>query len=302
MNMALQEIRETIEIPETVLDVNGFAIVQKKVNLKPNQLHNVFQMDIFQDAIPSTDDAPEMLIEWFISPYPIIYSNMNVSPAFVNRGASAGSDTVLFKATCSNYNPQNFFDIQQFPNQSIGAQASFTFYTPTVYITGFVHGIADAVVRNLAFSFYIASITKKASLVTYGLGIIRERSVAQGMNLVQQGRTIPPAANVGQVFPMWKYGGIRPERMLKGNNISNFFLNQESDQSETMLSTTVIRNYVAGARKMAGFDQAFGTETPTGDPIPEWIRFGLNRGLVSGPIRSQFPPRKLYDNGNTVML
>ncbi len=300
--MALQEIRETIEIPELVLDQNGFGIVQKKINLKPNQLHNVFQMDIFQDAIPSTDDAPEMLIEWFISPYPIIYSNMNVSPAFVNRGAMAGSDTVLFKATCSNYNPQTFFDIQQFPNQSIGAQASFQFYTPTVYITGFVHGIADALVRNIAFSFYIASLTKKAGLVTYGLGMIRERSVAQGMNLVQQGRTIPPAANVGQVFPMWKYGGIRPERMLKGDGLRNFFLNQASDQSEAMLSTANIRSFVAGARNMAGFDEAFGIDDAVKGPIPEWIRMGLNRGLVSGPIRSQFPPRKLYDNGNTQML
>jgi hypothetical protein len=300
--MALQEIRETIEIPELVLDGNGFGIVQKKINLKPNQLHNVFQMDIFQDAIPSTDDAPEVMIEWFVSPYPIIYSNMNFTPQFVNRGAMAGADTVLFKATCSNYTPQTFFDIEQFPNQSIGAQASFTFYTPTIYITGFVHGIDDALIRNIAFSFYIASITKKASLVTYGLGMIRERSVAQGINLMQQGRTIPPAANVGQVFPMWKYGGMRPERMLKGDGLRNFFLNQASDQSEAMLSTDEIRNFVAGARTMAGFDEAFGVDDAVVGPIPEWIRFGLNRGLVSGPIRSQFPPRKLYDNGNTVML
>jgi len=300
--MALQEIRETIEIPTLTLDDEGFGIVQKKINLRPNQLHNVFQMDIFQDAIPATDDAPEMLIEWFVSPFPIIYSEMKVSPAFEHRGAMAGADTVLFKATCSNYTPTTFFDIEQFPNQSIGAQASFMFYTPTVYITGFVHGSGGATISNIAFSFYIASLTKKASLIVYGLGMIRERSVAQGINLMQQGRTIPPAANVGQIFPMWKYGGIRPERMLRGDNLRNFFLNQASDESEAMLATSVIRGYIAGARKMAGFDQAFGRDSPTAGPIPEWVRFGLNRGLVSGPIRSQFPPRKLFDNGNTRMV
>ncbi|GAG65344.1 unnamed protein product, partial [marine sediment metagenome] len=37
--MALQEIRETIEIPSLTLDSVGFGIVQKKINLKPNQLH-----------------------------------------------------------------------------------------------------------------------------------------------------------------------------------------------------------------------------------------------------------------------
>jgi len=300
--MALQEIRETVEIPSLTLDGEGFGIVQKKINLKPNQLHNVFQMDIFQDAIPSTDDAPEMLIEWFVSPFPIIYSEMKVSPAYEHRGAMAGADTVLFKALCTNYTATTLFDIEQFPNQQIGAQASFTFYTPTVYITGFVHGTGGATIRNIAFSFYIASLTKKASLITYGLGMIRERSVAQGINLMQQGRTIPPAANVGQVFPMWKYGGMRPERMLKGDGLRNFFLNSASDQSEAMLSTGNIRTFIAGARTMAGFDKAFGVDDTVKGPIPEWIRFGLNRGLVSGPIRAQFPPRKLYDNGNTQML
>jgi hypothetical protein len=28
----------------------------------------------------------------------------------------------------------------------------------------------------------------------------------------------------------------------------------------------------------------------------------LNRGLVAGPIRAQQPPRKLADNGNTLMF
>jgi len=300
--MALQEIRETVEIDTLTLDVEGFGIVQKMINLRPNQLHHVFQMDIFQDAIPSTDDAPELLIEWFVSPYPIIFSEMNVSPAFVQRGPMAGSDSILLKATCSNYTPTTFFDIEQFPNQSIGAQASFSFYTPRLYITGFVHGTSGATISNIAFSFYVATMASKAPLVSYGLGMLRERSVAQGMNLMAQGRTIEPSRNVGQVFPMWKYGGVRPERMLRGDGLRNFWLNYASEQSEAMLATSVLRGYVASARQMAGFDAAFGRDSPTAGPIPDWIRFGLNRGLVSGPIRSQFPPRRLNDNGNTRMV
>lgn len=300
--MALTEIRETLEVPSLSLDTNGFGIVQKMVNLRPNQVNQVFQMDIFQDAIPKTDGAPEMCIEWFVSPYPIIYSNMNVTPAYVNRGSMAGSDNVLMKAICSNYSATSFFDIEQFPNQQIGAQANFSFYTPRIYITGFVHGEADAVVTNIAFSFYIASLTKKANLVTYGLGMIRERSVAQGINLMAQGRTIQPSRNVGQVFPMWKYGGARPERMLEGSGVRNFFLNYMSNESEAMLSTANLRTFIAGARTMQGYDSAFGVDDVVKGPIPDWLRFGLNRGLVSGPIRAQQPPRKLADNGNTLMF
>jgi len=53
---------------------------------------------------------------------------------------------------------------------------------------------------------------------------------------------------------------------------------------------------------MSAFDEAFGSIDPVKGPVPDWLRFGLNRGLVSGPIRSQQPPRKLADNGNTLML
>ena len=300
--MGFHEMRETIEVPNVTLDGDGFGIVQKMVNLKPNQVHNVFQMDIFQDAIPSADGSPEMVIEWFVSPYPIIYSNMRVTPAYLHRGSMAGADNVLLKAICSNYSPTTFFDIEQFPNQSVGAQANFSFYTPRLYVTGFIHGEGGATISNIAFSFYIATIQKKKSLLEVGLGMIRERSVAQGINLMQQGRTIPPAANVGQVFPMWKYGGKRPERMLKGDGLRNFFLKYASDDSERMLSTGNIRTFVQGARSMSAFDEAFGTVDAVKGPIPDWLRFGLSRGLVSGPIRSQFPPRKLADNGNTLLF
>lgn len=200
--MVMREVRETIEIPEVVM-TNGLGIIQKRINLQAGVRHNIVQMDIFQDAIPQTDSVEPIIIEWFVTPYPVIYSEMNISPGFTNRGQMAGSDSVLMKAICQPRSaPNSFFDIQQFPNQFLGAQPTFSFYTPSLYITGFVHGDAGALVGNIAFSFYVASDDKKASLVSYGLGVMRERSVAQGINLMQQGRIILPSRNVGQVFPM----------------------------------------------------------------------------------------------------
>lgn len=300
--MSLHEIRETIEIPEIVLDGNGFGIVQKQINLRGRKLHNVHHLDIFQDAIPSTSGVPTLYIEWFVSPYPIIYSEMNFTPTLGNRGAMAGNDTVLMKAICSAYDPVAFFNIETFPNQFLGANPTFTFYTPQLFITGFIHGEEDATVSNLAFSFYVATDDKNVGLVPYGLGLVRERSVAQGITLMQQGRTIPPSRNVGQVFPMWKYGGARPERMLRGDALADFFLPYASNDSEKMTTTADIRNYLKAARTMVGFDQAFGALDPVLGQVPDWLRFGLNRGLVSGPIRAQQPPRKLADNGNTLMF
>jgi len=300
--MVLTEIRETIEIPSLTL-TGEFGIVQKKVNLKPMHLHKIMKMDIFQDTIMQTDSPTPVVIEWFLSPYPIIYSSNPLTPVYGNRGPSAGNDTVLMKAiTEQDLTPERFGTIRQFPNQQVGATPTFSFYTPSLYITGIVHASAAAVVSNIAFSFYIASDDVKAKPTTYGLGLIRERSIAQGLNLTQQGRTIPPADNVGQIFPSWKFGGIRPERMLRGGEARNFWLNYSADQSEAMQSTANLRIYVKGARTMASYDAAFGADDAVKGPIPDWLRFGLNRGLVSGPIRAQQPPRKLADNGNTLMF
>jgi len=301
--MALTEIRESIEIPSVDLNGETIGIVQKKINLKPMMRHQIVQMDIFQDAILNTDSPSGVVIEWFISPYPIIYSEMDLSVIYGKRGPAAANDTVLMKAIAvADRSPEAFGTIKVFPNQFLGASPTFSFYTPTLYITGIVHAEAGSIVTNLAFSFYVASDDKKANPTSYGLGMIRERSVAQGMNLVQQGRTIPQSSNVGQIFPSWKFGGIRPERMLSGTTARNFWLNYSADQSEAMLDTANLRTYVRGARTMAGFDEAFGFDDPVKGPIPDWLRFGLNRGLQSGPIRAQQPPRKLADNGNTLMF
>jgi hypothetical protein len=302
--MAIHEIRETLEQQEVILDGNGLGIVQKKITLQSRMRHNIVQLDFFQDSLFGTD-SPETYIEFIVSPYPVIYSDMpfkTTAPVLPSRGPSAGNDTVLFKAIIGPTTGTEFSPIRQFPNQQLGANPTFSFYTPTLYITALIHGDGDSIYEDLAFSFYIATDDKKAGLVEYGLGVMRERSVAQGINLMNQGRTIPPSGNVGQVFPMWKYGGVRPERMLRGDALADFFLPYSSEDSEKMLTTTNVREYLSGARTMQPFDTAFGDLDATKGNIPDWLRFGLNRGLVSGPIRPQQPPRKLDDNGNTLMF
>ena len=125
--MALTEIRETIEIPSLTL-TGEFGIVQKKINLKPMHLHKIMKMDIFQDTIMGTDSPTPVVIEWFLSPYPIIYSSNPLTPVYGNRGPSAGNDTVLMKAiTEQDLAPERFGTIRQFPNQQVGATPTFSF-------------------------------------------------------------------------------------------------------------------------------------------------------------------------------
>lgn len=305
--MPISFVRESIEQPQIVVD-DDLTIVQKKVELRRGMRHEILACDIYQDTLVSFSEATNAYIECYVSPFPIIYSNMDFAkPNYKNRGPSAASDTVLFKAILGPFssNQATLLDSNQFPSPQIGAGPSFSFYTPFVYFTVLIHTDAEALsstINDLSLSFMLKVKSSKASVTQYGLGMIRERSVAQGINLLNQGRTIPKAGNVGQIFPSWKYGGIRPERMLRGNASVNFFINMANDQAEDMENTATIRGNVRSSRQMAAFDEAFGRESVTVGGVPDWIRFGLNRGLVSGPIRSQQPPRKLADNGNTLML
>ena len=303
--MSVSYIRESIERDE-ILSSSNLIIVQKKIELRRSSRHEILACDIFQDAICTTNEPNPAFIEMFVTPYPVIYSNMDLTNNYRNRGPVAANDTVLFKAVSSGFNnlTAEYLTLDQFPSPQIGAGPSFSFYTPAVYFTMFIHvqPIDEVQINDLAFSFMLKVKSTKASPTSYGLGMIRERSLAQGIELMNQGRVIPKAANVGQIFPQWRYGGIRPERMIDGAAARNFWLNYSADSSEAMLDTGVLRGYILNARRMNAFNEAFGNQTVSIGAVPDWIRFGLNRGLVSGPIRAQQPPRKLADNGNTLMF
>lgn len=306
--MSLLEIRDTIEQQSIGLDDDGFAIVQKQINLKPNQLNSILKVDFFQDSLPTYEGINPLFIELIVTPFPVMFSNMWFARGLLqnNRGPMAGSDTVLFKAIVGPYLSVPPYDIppfRQFPNESVGATPTFSFYTPTIYITALIHADPGNTVENLALSVYLALETKKANLTSYGLGVMRERSVAQGINLMNQGRTIEPSRNVGQVFPMWRYGGIRSELMLDATSgRPDFFLPFNPNEGEQMSTTAGIRQYVRLARSMSAFDEAFGVTDGVKGGIPDWLRFNLSPGLVSGPIRPQMPPVRYADNGNTICL
>jgi len=304
MNMPIIEFRESIEQDTITLDSTGFAIVQKEINLQPGKRHTMVQADLFQDAIITTAEETSSYFEFYVSPYPIVYSEMNFSPVYENRGPSASVDTILFKAILSQPDAGGYdlHSMETFPNQTLGTIPTFSWYTPRLYLTLICHGASNDSIENLSLSFYIAVDEKKVSSLQAGLGILREYSIAQGMTLVNQGRTIPKAANVGQVFPMWKHGGIVPERMIRGNAIADFFTQYHSTQSEKTLSAGNIRTFVKAANQMQPTGTAYGSLDPAKGNVPDWIKLGLVAGLVTGPIRPQWPPLKFHDNGNGEML
>lgn len=296
-------IRESIELDSVTLDSTGFASITKRVNLKEGYRHNMLAVDLFQDSVPLNggDQVIGLYMEVGVSPYPILPTEMNLKStgtALGNRMPAAANDTMLFKA-CASVRQNEFSQIFQFPSPQISAEPSYGWYSNEVYITVYLHGEASSTVSGLCLSLYLALDNRSVNSLEAGIGILREKHEAHCMELMSNGHITSKANLRGNVFPMWRYGGIRPEFMLRGVGTGGFFLPISTRDEEMMVSSTEVRSYVQGSRKMASFDEAFGTSFVD---IPDWLRFNLVQGLVSGPVREQWPPNKYHDNGNVMML
>ena len=82
--MPISYIRESIEKFE-ITNSDRLTIVQKKVELKRGMKHEILACDIFQDAIIGYNDSSPAYITAFVTPYPVIYSNMNFATGMANR-------------------------------------------------------------------------------------------------------------------------------------------------------------------------------------------------------------------------
>ena len=298
--MPITELRDGITIQQTddptdglKLDGNGFGIIQKKINVTSRMRHKLEHCDFYVDSV----GTGYRNAEFYLTPEPLIYSDMNyLLGPFLTPGQNvvpAYNENVLYKAQFAG----SSLSINEFPNNFLSSRPTFNFYNDELYMTMLFTGDAAAVVTGVIVSFYAALESTEIDAIEHGIGMLRERSHMMTARIDTLGRSIKPAGNVGQIAPFWKYGGTRPERMIEGESLLNFWLNMADRDDEDMSDPTVLRTQVKDARTMVENPNAMGR----GD-TPDWIRLYLNEGLVAGPIRSQWPPIKHSDNGNVLRL
>ena len=290
--MALKIIKETIELQEVQLGVNGSAFITKRINLQEGKAHRLLQIDVMQDAFPNADGEMEIVV----SPYPTIPTNMDFQPVngYTNRYVAGGDDSVLFKLRRALFDRGALAtDFEQFPSPQIAAQNKTVFYSDHVYLNLHVMGTASSVMENIAFSFMLVIDDKNVSSLTHTLGVMAESHDAMCALIMSNGRLTTVDTLRGNTFPMWRYGGIRPEHMAS----EPFFLGLATTDEEPMRETAFIRGAVSSARRMQSFDEPFGDFK-----YPDWIRMHLNQGITTGAVRPDPIPLKYADNGNTRMF
>lgn len=293
--MVVSVVKETIELPEITTDGSGNAYLTKRINLDSGKRHLLAQVDAFEDACPSVQCDLEIVI----TPYPAIPTNMAYAPAAaqVNRYPAGGDDSILFK---ERRQPQpsaiSESQVAQFPSAEISALNTSTFYTDHVFINMHFMAAPNTVISNIAYSFLLVLNDKSVSVMEHSLGVLSEQHDAMCALIMSNGRMQNNATLRGNVFPMWRYGGIRPEHTITPAAANTFFLDISSRDAEEMMATTDVRQAVADARQMQAFDAALGLRRP------DWLREFLNAGLEAGAVRANPIPLKYADNGNTRMF
>lgn len=307
--MPIIEVREDLT-NDLVFDNNQdlIKVVSQKINLKSGMQRNMLKMDLFWDHLPSQIGVSPVqsfdgVIEFIVTPTPLILTNMTVD-GLPNATPNASNENVLYKAIINT--PNRSVDIQdgllisrEFPQDFLATQSNFPFYHPHVYVNLVFH-LADGPTTSYPYvsrsrcSFYMSFAEKKISKVKYGIGLLREFAQSQTMQISAQGRSLINVTDLaGQYSPMYTWGGARPEIMISGQNLTQYFVSQSGQEAETMNTAGQLRTFASQSRTMVPNPAAFG-DAAAG--IPYWIREFLPLGVITGAIRPQRPPRVTQDD------
>jgi len=309
--MPVHTLRETI-VGSVFLDASGRGYFTKRINVPEHMRNQVMALDVTNENvcpfIPATTDNILTGVQMFVSPYPIQITDNTIQPTptdiLENAGPYASDAKIISKQTeitrLNNFQQQQSNKIwhSQFPNDSLGSQETTTFYSPHLYLTVLLWNAPDTEVE-IKYSVYAEIKQTKCNAVESAMGCYGEFLDAQCMKLLSTAVFTSPDNVAGNTFPMWKYGGIRPEFMISGTTALRYFNRVASNQSQAMISRDDFQVAFQEATKMAEFDSGFGDPAI---PLPDWVQILDVAGITSGAIRPYPPPLKFADNGNTLMF
>lgn len=315
------EIRETLvgkmqETEETTY------LFQKRINLPHGKRFNIESIECFDDNMGISGSNTENIFvtrEVYVTPYPIVPTSQPFGFTEDMReasdtpgsgmGAFAGDAGVLYKrldwskadfnssANSTGISNYSWYDLE-FPSKQTANNNPYSWYTPHIYLTCKVNYQSAEKSTPIALSFYIKYNMTNADATQCAMGLYKEGLEAQCRLLTRTANTIDPGTEAGRSFPMWKFGGARPEIMVTSANVLRYYNKLASQAYQEMDTAADFRVRFKDATTMVGYDQAFGNAERN---IPNWITLMDVAGVTSGPIRSYPPPVKFTGNGNTVM-
>jgi len=305
--MPILELRDTLQGTALAGDDGRFWMT-KRINLKEGKKNQILSIDVTNDNIeillqPGGSPNPNAY-QLFVSPYPAQYTDLPWGPNqdLPNSGPMAGDDTVLYKeaviTTSAALNTQNRLLKEQFPNPQVGATPTNYWYSDHLYITLMYWG-EPGLEYDVKFSLFVRVKQASANATSHSMGSYAEFLDAQARLLTETAVMMNPLDVPGYTFPMWKYGGIRPELMISGTTALRYYNRVAANANQEMTTRAALETAFMDAKQAVDFNRAFG------DPalnLPDWISLMDVAGVTAGPIRQYPPPLKYADNGNTLMF
>ena len=281
------------------------AIMYRKINLQRGQCRRLKQVDVFDDIdfFGQGLNYATLSYQMTISTFPIIYNEM---PWLTNANSMpyAGERHILYKRQAYQDAAGTRY-VSEYPNASISALDDVFFFAPHLYLTVYLYndpeGEQTITIPKINFSVYCSLDDKKVDRIQYDVGVYQEYLSQMSATVLSVGSMIPAANNAGYFAPSWRYGGKRSSLMASvaafTANTTSMFLPEGPNEAAEMNSRQDIQDTLSRSRTMVSYDEPFGQGT-----APDWFRFEVGAGIVSGPLRDQSPPTKYADNGNTLML
>ena len=308
--MPINDIRDTIQGTVTV-DETGYGYLTRKINLPDGYRHSVLSIDVFNDQNSmwlqnnKTPTAPFCAYQLYVSPYPMQRTNESFGASALgilqNTGAMAGDEQVLYKEQAitrldeQEEQQSNKIWFNRFPNPALGAMPTNHWYTNHIYITVLVWNepLSEVEVKH---SLYVRVKQTKIGKAEESMGQYQEFLNSQCRLLTNTANVIGVNDVSGYVFPMWKYGGIRPELMISGATALRYFNRVASNANQEMTTRNALQTAYRDATTMVEYDSAFGDAALN---LPDWITLMDVSGVTAGELRPSPPPVKFADNGNT---
>ena len=303
--MVVTIIDDMISAENVTVQPNEHVIIYRKINLQRGKCRRLKQVDVFDDIdfFGQGLNYANISYQMTISTFPIIYNEM---PWLTNQSSMpyAGERHILYKRQAYQ-NSSGTRYLQEYPNETISALDDVFFFAPHLYLTLYVYNDPESegavTIPKINFSVYMSLQDKKVDRIQYDVGVYQEYLSQMSANVLSVGSMIQAANNAGYFAPSWRYGGKRSSLMASvaafTANTTSMFLPEGPNEAAEMNSRQEIQDTLQRSRTMVRYDEPFGQGT-----APDWFRFEIGSGIVSGPLRDQSPPTKYADNGNTLML
>ena len=305
--MPINEIRDTIQGTVTIGN-DGRGYMTRLINIPEGYRNEILAIDVFNDNLTFRNNegyTEPTAYQIYVSPYPIQPTDELWGPLgtqLPNSGPMAGDEQVFYKkqtmtksAALNTDQPQT---VNQFPSPQVAARPTNAWYSPHLYLTVLIWG-QETIECDVKYSLFLKVKQIKANSTSVSMGQYKEFLDSQARLLTDTMVSYDLTDVAGYTFPMWKYGGIRPELMISGTTALRYFNRVAAAANQEMTSRGSLETAFQQAVSMVDFDAAFGDPTTN---LPEWITLMDVAGVTSGPIRQYPPPLKFFDNGNTMML